>query len=70
MGILMDDFAHGRNATPLPGDVQRFDWDTKVKTLLPGEWKLMDTFASENAALKDIFSHTSGLPRYVSKSYS
>lgn len=42
MGILMDDFAHGRNVTALPSGVDVFDWDTKIKDLLGEEWVLMD----------------------------
>lgn len=65
MGILIDDYANGRNTTPLPHGVSRFDWDTKIKALLPGQWQLMDPWASEKANLKDILSHMSGLPRSV-----
>ncbi|EIM80585.1 beta-lactamase/transpeptidase-like protein [Stereum hirsutum FP-91666 SS1] len=64
MGILMDDFAHGRNTTLLPESVVLFDWDTKVKDLLPGEWNLMDQWAEEKANIRDILSHVSGVPRH------
>ena len=60
----MDDFANGRNLTALPNSLSTLDWDTKLVDLLPGEWKLMDEWAERKAKLKDIFSHTSGLPRH------
>ncbi|EIN06834.1 beta-lactamase/transpeptidase-like protein [Punctularia strigosozonata HHB-11173 SS5] len=65
MGILIDDFASGRNATALPSSVRLFDWETKVKAVLPGEWELEDEWATEKANIRDILSHVSGLPRYV-----
>lgn len=61
----MDDFASGRNVTPLPLGVEQFDWHTKVKDILPDEWELMDEWASEKANIRDVLSHVSGLPRYV-----
>ncbi|KAI0063207.1 beta-lactamase/transpeptidase-like protein [Artomyces pyxidatus] len=64
MGILIDDYAHGRNTTPLPAGLKKLDWDSKLKDILPGEWKLMDHWASEKANLVDILSHVSGLPRH------
>ncbi|TFY55723.1 hypothetical protein EVG20_g9215, partial [Dentipellis fragilis] len=64
IGILMDDYAHGRNVTPLPDNVTTFDWDTKVKDLLPEEWELMDKWADSSASLRDILSHRTGLPRH------
>ena len=63
MGILINDYATGRNTTPLPDGIQTFDWEPKIKDLLPEEWKLSDHWAEEKANLKDIFSHVSGLPR-------
>lgn len=54
----MDDFDHGRNVTPLSNGLATFNWDTKVKDLLPGEWKLYDEWATEKASLFDILSHT------------
>ncbi len=63
MGILMDDFTHGRNQTALPPTLATFDWDSKVKDLLPDEWELMDEWASSKANVRDILSHRSGLPR-------
>jgi CubicO group peptidase (beta-lactamase class C family) len=38
-------------------------WDTKIKNLLPDDWKLMDEWATEKASLRDVLSHVSGLPR-------
>lgn len=66
MGILMDDFAYERNTTSLPESVILFDWDTKLKDLLPGEWNLMDQWAEEKANIRDILSHVSGVARYTS----
>lgn len=59
----MDDFAQGVNQTALPSGLNAFDWNTKVKDLLPDDWKLMDDWATEKATLRDILSHQSGLPR-------
>ncbi|GBE87232.1 beta-lactamase/transpeptidase-like protein [Sparassis crispa] len=64
LGVLMEDFAARRNVTALPRAMTRFDWDTKVSDLLPGEWALADTWASEKASLRDVLSHVSGLPRH------
>lgn len=66
MGILIEDFAQGRNVTPLPSGLSSFTWDTKVQDLFPGkesEWQLMDHWANEKADIRDILSHVSGLPR-------
>ncbi|KAG2030659.1 beta-lactamase/transpeptidase-like protein, partial [Suillus americanus] len=64
LGILMDDYEHGRNVTPLPPALSEFNWHTLVQDILPGEWQLMDAWASEKANMKDILSHVSGLPRH------
>ena len=64
ISILIDDYANGNNATALPPSLHKLDWDTKLAALLPNEWKLMDSWAERGAKLKDIFSHTSGLPRH------
>ena len=63
VGILMDDFAQGRNNTPLPPGVPRFDWYTPVKDILPDDWQLMDDWATQRATVRDVLSHQSGLPR-------
>ncbi|TCD62785.1 hypothetical protein EIP91_006403 [Steccherinum ochraceum] len=64
MGILMDDFARGKNVTALPADVNVFDWSTKVVDLLPGQWQLEDEWATKKANIRDILSHVSGVPRH------
>ncbi len=70
LGILMDDFAHGRNVTPLPAQLARFDYETRVKDLLPGDlgWGLHaiggDSWATDKARIQDILGHVSGLPRH------
>lgn len=61
LGILMEDFATGKNVTPLPAGVTEFNWQSKLADLLPGEWKLKDKWASEKADMRDILSHVSGL---------
>lgn len=64
LGILMDDYEYGRNVTPLPPALSEFNWHTLVQDILPGEWQLMDDWASKKANIKDILSHVSGLPRH------
>ena len=63
MGILIDDFAHGRNTTPLPTGLSTLTWKTKLADILPNDWDLMDPWASQKANLIDILSHVSGLSR-------
>ena len=65
IGLLMEDYAHGRNATPLPPTVEAFGWDTKMNDLLPKEWALEDEWASAKTNLRDAFGHVTGLPRFV-----
>ncbi|KAL4244258.1 class-A beta-lactamase family protein, partial [Abortiporus biennis] len=64
MGILMDDFANGRNITSLPDGVHSFDWFTKIADLLPHDWELDNKWATEMANIRDVLSHVSGLPRH------
>ncbi|KAI0655708.1 beta-lactamase/transpeptidase-like protein [Cubamyces menziesii] len=64
LGLLIDDFAHGRNATPLPAGLSRFDWDTKIAALLPEEWQLDDRRSTLAANVRDVLGHVSGLPRH------
>lgn len=63
MGILMEDFASGKNVTALPPGLKQFNFDTKVQDILPGEFELMDPWANEKANIRDILGHVSGLPR-------
>ncbi|KAI0689020.1 beta-lactamase/transpeptidase-like protein [Cytidiella melzeri] len=63
-GLLMEDFANGRNVTPLPDGVRTLDWRTKIKDVLPDDWKLDDEWTTEKADFRDIFSHQSGFPRH------
>ena len=63
LGLLIDDFAHGRNVTALPSGLTELTWHTRLGDLLP-EWELMDTWASERANFRDILSHVSGVPRW------
>ena len=60
----MEDFASGKNTTALPQGLTTFDWNTKVKDIMPvnSDWSLMDEWAYEKANIRDILSHMSGLP--------
>ena len=60
MGILMDDFQNGKNPTRKP-PVKTFNWKTKIQDLLPDEWMLEDSWASQKANVLDMFSHVTGL---------
>ncbi|KAJ7204669.1 beta-lactamase/transpeptidase-like protein [Mycena pura] len=62
LGILMQDFADGKNKTALPHAVDEFNWNTKMHHLLPDEWAVDDQWTTEKADLKDLLSHRSGLP--------
>ncbi|KAM5537317.1 hypothetical protein V8D89_009047 [Ganoderma adspersum] len=68
VGLLIDDYAHGRNMTPLPECLTRFDWDTRIKDILPEEldWSLKpiegDDSATRNVKIKDVLGHVSGVP--------
>jgi CubicO group peptidase (beta-lactamase class C family) len=64
VALLIDDFAHGRNVTPLPGGVAELSWKTKVKDVLP-KLRLYDLCASEHVTIQDMLSHLTGLPRSV-----
>ncbi|KZT41008.1 beta-lactamase/transpeptidase-like protein [Sistotremastrum suecicum HHB10207 ss-3] len=64
IGILIDDFAQGRNKTSLPPNLNKLDWTTKVADLFPDDWLLQDKWATESATLIDILTHLSGLPRH------
>ncbi|KAF8132830.1 beta-lactamase/transpeptidase-like protein [Boletus edulis] len=68
LGLLIDDFEHGRNVTALPTGVSELTWHTRLRDVLPGSggegWALMDTWASERANFKDILGHVSGVPRH------
>ena len=63
----MEDFAEGKNVTPLPVGVSTFSWETKVADLLPEElgWSIQEpdgeTWATQKANIQDILGHVSGL---------
>ena len=61
----MEDFASGKNTTALSPGLTSFDFNTKVKDIMPAgsDWNLMDDWAYEKANIRDILSHVSGLPR-------
>jgi CubicO group peptidase (beta-lactamase class C family) len=58
----MQDFAYGKNKSALPSAVAEFNWDTKIRDLLPNEWLTEDQWTTEKASLKDLLSHQTGLP--------
>ncbi|KAH9001587.1 beta-lactamase/transpeptidase-like protein [Lactarius akahatsu] len=64
LGILIDEFAQGRNTTPLPTGLSTLSWQTKLADILSGDWELSDPWASKKANLIDILSHVSGMPRH------
>ncbi|KAJ7258110.1 beta-lactamase/transpeptidase-like protein [Mycena haematopus] len=64
LGILMQDFADGKNTTALPDGVTQFNWETKMRDLLPGEWMTEDQFSTNLADLTDLLSHITGLPTH------
>ncbi|KAH9055951.1 beta-lactamase/transpeptidase-like protein [Lactarius vividus] len=65
LGILIEEFAQGRNTTPLPTGLSSLSWQTKLADILPGDWELSDPWASRKANLIDILSHVSGMPRCI-----
>ncbi|EIW63119.1 beta-lactamase/transpeptidase-like protein [Trametes versicolor FP-101664 SS1] len=64
VGLLIDDFAQGRNVTPLPAGTARLDWDTKIAAILPDEWLLDDEWTTRAASIRDVLGHVSGMPRH------
>ena len=66
----MQDYAEGKNATPLPPGLTNFDWETKITDIVPKElgWSLQDLngddWASRDASIADVLGHASGLPRH------
>ncbi|CCM00547.1 uncharacterized protein FIBRA_02581 [Fibroporia radiculosa] len=62
IGILMDDFAQGQNAIPLPTSMRAFTWDTKVCDLFPSdEWLLEDEWTYAKMNIRDLLAHVTGL---------
>ncbi|KZP01817.1 beta-lactamase/transpeptidase-like protein [Calocera viscosa TUFC12733] len=61
LGLLIEDYKDGRGKVPLPAGVH-LNWDTKVASLLPGEFVLQDAYASTHVSLADLCSHLSGVP--------
>ncbi|KAF8270680.1 beta-lactamase/transpeptidase-like protein [Lactarius quietus] len=64
LGILIEEFAQGRNTTLLPASLSTLSWQTKLADILPGDWELTDPWASKKANLIDILSHVSGMPSH------
>ncbi|KAG2141572.1 hypothetical protein BD769DRAFT_1427191 [Suillus cothurnatus] len=54
--------------TPLPAALTEFNWHTLVQDILPGEWQLMNNWASKKADMKDIPSYVSGFRSLSSSS--
>jgi CubicO group peptidase (beta-lactamase class C family) len=44
-------------------DEGKLDWDTRVREILP-EFRLRDPVASEQATLRDLLTHRTGVPRH------
>ncbi|KAJ7640499.1 beta-lactamase/transpeptidase-like protein [Mycena polygramma] len=66
LGILMQDFADGKNKSALPERITEFTWDTKMRRdLLPDEWMTEDEWTTSKASLKDLLSHVTGLPAWT-----
>ncbi|KAH9051487.1 beta-lactamase/transpeptidase-like protein [Lactarius vividus] len=63
LGILIKEFAQGRNTTSLPTGLSTLSWQTKLADVIPGNWELSDPWASKKANLIDILTHVSGLSR-------
>jgi CubicO group peptidase (beta-lactamase class C family) len=63
LGLLIDDFTHRRNATPLPPTLHQLSWSSKLKDVLP-DWSVPDRGIHQHLSLRDALSHVSGLPRH------
>jgi CubicO group peptidase (beta-lactamase class C family) len=63
LGLLIDDFKHGRNVTALPLTVDELSWSSKLKDVIP-EWSVSDRDICEHLSLRDALSHVSGLPSH------
>jgi CubicO group peptidase (beta-lactamase class C family) len=50
-------------ALALLADEGRLDWNAPVRAVLP-EFRLRDTIATEQASLRDLLTHRTGLPRH------
>lgn len=50
-------------AIAILADEGRLDWDTPVRSYLPG-FRLYDPFATERMTVRDLVTHRSGLPRH------
>ena len=70
LGILMQDFMDGKNKSALPDAVAEFNWDAKMRDLLPEEWMVEDKWTTDKASLKDLLSHVTGLPMSVLLGFS
>jgi CubicO group peptidase (beta-lactamase class C family) len=64
LGLVINDFEHGRNVTALPAGLGELKWSSKLKDVLP-EWSSTDQDIYEHLTLRDALSHVSGYPRYA-----
>ena len=42
----------------------RYSWDSKIKDILGSDFKLYNSFLTDNVSLKDILGHKTGVPDY------
>jgi CubicO group peptidase (beta-lactamase class C family) len=64
VGLLIDDFAHGRNMISLPQIISTVTWSTKIKDVLP-DWSTSDPIMNKELSIRDALPHMSGIPRSV-----
>jgi CubicO group peptidase (beta-lactamase class C family) len=64
LGLVINDFKHGRNVTTLPAGLEELKWSSKLKDVVP-EWSSTDQDIYEHLTLRDALSHVSGYPRYA-----
>ncbi|TFY68039.1 hypothetical protein EVJ58_g1251 [Rhodofomes roseus] len=63
LGLLMEDYALGRNVTALPRGMEQFNWETKIREMFDTQSPLIfaDPWARSQASLLDVLSHMSGI---------
>ncbi|KAH9922373.1 beta-lactamase/transpeptidase-like protein [Fomitopsis serialis] len=63
LGILMEDYALGRNVTALPHKVDRVDFETKIQDVFRADDPPLfaDSWARSQASFRDVLLHMSGI---------